>query len=77
MERKDCTAICRQQGLNLRCLRLRAGLSKRELGQQAGLSTRLICRYENGLESIRMDHLKRFGSILRAPYAAFFSGVGA
>lgn len=62
-------------GENIRCLRMAAGLTQREIGAALGITYQQIQKYETGQNRFpveRLHDLKRFYNV---PYEIFFGGL--
>jgi transcriptional regulator with XRE-family HTH domain len=65
-----------QFGVNLRRLRLDAGLTQMELSNRSGLDMAEISRLETGLRDVRLSTIVRLADGLEVPTRTLVDGVG-
>jgi transcriptional regulator with XRE-family HTH domain len=65
-----------QFGVNLRRLRLDAGLTQMELSNRSGLDMAEISRLETGLRDVRLSTIVRLADGLEVAVHALVDGVG-
>lgn len=63
-------------GRNLKLLREKAGLSRREIGHYLDVSIQQISKYESGTNRLPVDKLFYLHHLFQSPYEHFFAGLG-
>jgi transcriptional regulator with XRE-family HTH domain len=60
-------------GRRVRTFRLQKGLSQEQLGDQLGLTSQQVQKYEKGTNRVRAGRLQRIADILGIPVSDFFT----
>lgn len=69
---KRATAVDAKVGQRIQALRTAAGLSQTELGQQIGVTSQQVQKYENGTDRVGAGRLPLVAKSLGVPIAALF-----